>query len=110
MENEEPLYYMGEHFSNDATWNCKDNQRNNLPHSNNCHWNGLLMKAKAMILPGGAIKIILKLKCSSKLGYKQINLLLYKYLKNPLKIVDIYFSCTIKYYHLHYSLTISIEN
>ena len=57
MNNGEPPYYMGGYFMNDATWECKENQRKNLVHRNNCKREGRLMKTRILILPGEEVKL-----------------------------------------------------
>ena len=46
---------MGAHFINDATWECKPSQVKNLERSNNCYWDGFLIKAKNLITIGEEI-------------------------------------------------------
>ena len=56
-ENGQPPYYMGAHFTNDATWHCKPDQVKNLERSNNCYWDGFIIKAKNLITIGEEICI-----------------------------------------------------
>ena len=56
-KNGKPPYYLGAHFINDATWNCEPSQVQYLERSNNCYWDGFLIRAKTTITVGEELKL-----------------------------------------------------
>mgnify|MGYP005726413809 FL=1 len=47
-----PSYYLGAHFINDATWECKETRIKYIKRSNNCYRDGFVIKAKKLITVG----------------------------------------------------------
>ena len=52
-----PSYYLGAHFINDATWECKETRIKYIKLSNNCYWDGFLIRAKKLITVGEELKL-----------------------------------------------------
>ena len=52
-----PSYYLGTHFINDATWECKETCIKYIKHSINCYWDGFVIKAKKLITVGEELKL-----------------------------------------------------
>ena len=52
-----PSYYVGAHLINDATWECKETRIKYIERSNNCYWDGFVIKAKKLITVGEELKL-----------------------------------------------------
>ena len=98
MANDQPPYYIGAHFINDATWDCESIKIKNLELSNNCYCDGFLIKARSLITIGGEVFWVMMIrstrprsKNSSDNNYWGIigNIIHYKHTNNILLFIEI---------------------